>query len=192
MQDRHALLSELEFFLLAGGLLPAGLWVSNVELVAALVTYLRVGWVFKRKGLAGALRMIPAVAAPRPVRAVNSAATVFCARAAAWRLRGLARTVAGRHLCLHESLGLCAALRKLGFPVQVVIGYPLIEPADGAEELHAWPALGPIAVTGPSEAYRLSYVELFRYPKDPTGHASLPPSGHRASHALCGKLLSCC
>ncbi|WP_437502378.1 lasso peptide biosynthesis protein [Sorangium sp. So ce1099] len=184
-EGRRALLGELQRFLLSGEPFPAAAWVRHRELVPALITYLRVGRAFRRKGLSEALQLIPPVA-PRPERATESPATAFCARAAAWRLVGLARTLAGRHLCLHESLGVCAALRKLGFPVQVVIGYPVIELADGDEELHAWPALGNTPLTGRSRSSPLGYLELYRYPEG----AGAQERVRRADAARAGKVVS--
>ena len=143
---------------------PTGLLVRDVELPRATLDYLRIGRVFRTKGLAAALRVIPS-RRPHPVRGGVDAITAFHARDAAWRIMGLARTFGGRHLCLHESLGACAALRGLGFDAQVVIGYPVIELADGSDELHAWPALGPMPLVGRPGGQPLGYVELERYPE---------------------------
>lgn len=140
-------------------------WVKNAELVRALVAYLRAGRAFRRGGLPAALAAVPPEPAHRPARAEVSRTVVFCARSAGWRLLGLARTIAGRHLCLHESLGLCAGLRSLGFPAQVVIGYPVIELPDGKDELHAWTALDAEPINGASIAGPTNYVELVRLPR---------------------------
>lgn len=143
---------------------PAGLPVRDLELPRATLEYLRIGRVFRTKGLAAALRVVPG-RRPDPVRGGNDAITAFHARDAAWRVMGLARTFGGRHLCLHESLGVCAALRGLGFAAQVVIGYPVIELADGGDELHAWPALGSMPLVGRPGGQPLGYVELERFPE---------------------------
>ncbi|GII91853.1 lasso peptide biosynthesis protein [Sinosporangium siamense] len=133
------------------------------ELLPALVQYLRVGRAFRRRGLGAALAALPSPRV-RPGRAEQTPATVFHARDAAWRLTGLGRTFGGRHLCLHESLAICAALRWLGYPVEVVVGYPVIEPANGGEELHAWPVLGDAPLSGRTTSAAGSYIELLRYP----------------------------
>ncbi|MQA86930.1 MAG: hypothetical protein GEV03_20445 [Streptosporangiales bacterium] len=175
---RRAALLELRELLLAGEPIPTDGWVSSMEILPAVRTYLRVGAAFRRKGLPAALELMPPrPPASRPARATPGRAGTLCARSAASRVLGLARTLSGRHLCLHESLALCAALRRLGFPTQVVIGYPVIEPADGSEELHAWPALGDIPVTGPTDSSPVSYMELFRYPADGRPAEGVPSPG---------------
>ncbi|MFI6373743.1 lasso peptide biosynthesis protein [Streptomyces sp. NPDC050546] len=151
---------------LAGVRVPAEVPVRGRELPRAVADYLRVGRAFRTGGLAAALPLLPAVDPGRPRRALRDEATAFCARAAAWQIQGLARTVAGAHLCLHESLGVCAALRGLGFDAEVVIGYPVIEHSDGSEELHAWPALGDLPLVGRGGERPLGYVELLRYPQE--------------------------
>lgn len=143
---------------------PEGLAVRERELPGATLEYLRIGRVFRSEGLAAALRVLP----PRRAHAARGgvdAGTAFHARDAAWRVMGLARTFGGRHLCLHESLGACAALRRLGFAAQVVIGYPVIELADGGDELHAWPALGSMPLVGRPGGQPLGYVEVERFPE---------------------------
>ncbi|HEX6346056.1 lasso peptide biosynthesis protein [Umezawaea sp.] len=134
------------------------------ELISATRAYLRTGRAFRGGGLPAARQSLPPVD-PVPARAGRDATTAFWARDAAWRVMGLARTFGGRHLCLHESLGVCAALRRLGFAVEVVVGYPVIELADGREELHAWPALGDLPLVGRPGERPLGYVELERYPE---------------------------
>ena len=161
-----AMSKELRGLLLAGDDFPTEGWVRDRELLPALITYLRIGRAFRRNGLGSAVELIPAVTTRRSARSAGDESAVFCARSAAWRITGLARTLAGRHLCLHESLALCGALRGLGFSVQVVVGYPVIESADGAEELHAWPALGTSPVSGRGSSRPLNYVELIRYPQE--------------------------
>jgi len=102
------------------------------------------------------------------------AAAAFCARSAASRILGLARSLAGRHLCLHESVAIAAALRRLGFRVEVIVGYPVIEPASGEEELHAWPQFGEFAVIDRLGSAPLNFVELARYPQEGmAAHASV-------------------
>jgi hypothetical protein len=130
--------------------------VRGRELPRAVADYLRVGRAFRTGGLAAALPLLPPVDPRRPRRALRDEATAFCARAAAWQIQGLARTVAGAHLCLHESLA----------DAEVVIGYPVIEHSDGSEELHAWPALGDLPLVGRGGERPLGYVELLRYPQE--------------------------
>jgi len=66
---------------------------------------------------------------------------------------------------MHESLGITAALRRLGFAVETVVGYPVIEPASGVEELHAWPQLGEHTVIDRLGSAPMNFVELARYPQ---------------------------
>jgi hypothetical protein len=155
---------QLRDFLLENEPLPSGAWVGNGELVAAVRTGLRVGRVFERHGLSAAVAALPPVPARRSARGRANRPAIFCARSAGWRLQGLLRTVSGAHRCLHESLALGAGLRSLGFQVQVVIGYPVIERPDGRDELHAWPALGDTPLVGRPDSSRTNYVELARYP----------------------------
>lgn len=162
--SRKNLRGNVRSFLLDGRPIPAGAWVPTHELIPAVATYLRVGRRFRQRGLAAALEIMPAVADRRRGLDPGDAATAFCARAAGARVLGLARTVAGKHLCLHESLALAAALRRLGFAVEVVLGYPVIERATGEEELHAWPQLGEMAITDRLGSSPLNWVELVRYP----------------------------
>ncbi|MCL8015963.1 transglutaminase-like domain-containing protein [Streptomyces sp. AS02] len=140
--------------------------VREAELPAATLACLRMGRTFRTRGLAAALPLLPAtVNGPRERNRCDEI-TAFYAREAAWRVLGLARTLGRRGLCLHESLGVCAALRRLGFPAAVVIGYPVIEVADGTDELHAWPVLGSLPLTGRPGGRPLNYVELQRYPEE--------------------------
>jgi len=155
---------DVREFALGGGMTAPGAWVSTRELLPAVVRYLRVGRRFRRRGLSSALKLVPAARGPRSDLPRN-AQTAFCARSAAARILGLARTFGGRHLCLHESLAITAALRQLGFAAEAVIGYPVIEPASGIEELHAWPQLGEETVTERLGSAPLNFVELARYPK---------------------------
>jgi hypothetical protein len=168
--------NDVREFVLAGGATPAGAWVRHRELLPALVTYLRTGRRFRREGLAAALRLVPP---PRGSRSdiEPDVAAAFCARSAASRILGLARSLAGRHLCLHESVAITAALRRLGFRVQVIVGYPVIEPANGEEELHAWPQLGEFAVIDRLGSAPLNFVELARYPQE--GMAAPTPAMSR-------------
>jgi transglutaminase superfamily protein len=169
---RRRLRSEVREFMLAGQTVAPGVSVRTRELLPAVHTYLRVGRSFRRQGLAAALALIPP---PRGLRSViDGEAAAFCARSAGVRILGIARTVAGRHLCLHESLALTGALRRLGFRVEVVVGYPVIERARGEPELHAWPQLDAIAVTDRLGSAPLSYVEIARYPQP---GAQLPRDG---------------
>jgi len=163
---RRRLRREVWEFVLGGQPVPPGLSVRTRELLPAVVTYLRVGWRFRREGLTAALQLVPQ---PRGVRSAPGRDDVaaFCARCAGVRIFGMARTVAGRHLCLHESLALTAALRRLGFRVEVVVGYPVIELGRAGEELHAWPQLGDIAVTDRLGSAPMSFVEVARYPQPP-------------------------
>lgn len=156
--------SELRHFLLGGVPLAPGAFVRTAELGAALLAAIRMGRVFAARGLAAALAEMPPVSARRPARRDAGLVATFCARSAGWRLQGLLRTVTGWHRCLHEALALTAALRALGFPVEVVIGYPVIERPDNRDELHAWPALGGTPLVGRPESSRPSYLELARYP----------------------------
>jgi hypothetical protein len=147
--------------------------VRNRELLPAVVAYLRTGRRFRRDGLTAALQLVP------PARGSRSAiepdvALAFCARSAGSRILGLARSIAGRHRCLHESVALTAALRRLGFRVRFVIGYPVIESAGGEEELHAWPQLGEFAVIDRLGSAPLNFVELARYPRE--GRAEHAPA----------------
>jgi hypothetical protein len=172
---RRRLRREVREFVLAGERVPPALSVRTRELLPAVLTYLGVGRRFRRDGLAAALQLVPE---PRGVRSVpgNDEVAAFCARSAGVRILGVARTVAGRHLCLHESLALTAALRRLGFCVEVIVGYPVIELVRGGEELHAWPQLGDIAVTDRLGSAPMSFVEVARYPHHPqpqrTRHAA--------------------
>ncbi len=161
---RRRLRQEVRAFALAGEPTPPGAWVRTRELLPAVVTYLRVGRRFRRRGLAAALELVPAASGPRSELSRN-VQTAFCARSAAARILGLARTFGGRHLCLHESLAVTAALRRLGFAAEAVIGYPVIEPASGVEELHAWPQLGEETVTDRLGSAPMNFVELARYPQ---------------------------
>jgi hypothetical protein len=165
-------LNELRDFLLAGHELPSGAWVRNSELLPALRAGLRVGSAFRRQGLSAALGRMP-VRPNSPARCGQDPATISCARSAAARLLGLARTLTGRHWCLHEALAVCGGLRRLGFPVEVVIGYPLLEQPEIGEngqitpepsKLHAWAALGHHPVTGGVDSFTTTYMELLRYP----------------------------
>ena len=133
-------------------------------MLPAVLTYLRVGRCFRRRGLAAALELVPAARGPRS-ELPRDLPTAVCARAAAARILGLGRTFAGRQLCLHESLAVTAALRRLGFAAEAVIGYPVIEPASGVEELHAWPQLGEQTVTDRLGSAPMNFVELARYPQ---------------------------
>ncbi|MCA2211685.1 lasso peptide biosynthesis protein [Jidongwangia harbinensis] len=144
--------------------LTPGAWVRTAELGAALVAAVRIGRVFAASGLAAALAEMPPVSSRKPARRDTGRAAIFCARSAGWRLQGLLRTVTGWHRCLHESLALVAGLRTLGFPVEVVIGYPVIERPDNRDELHAWPALGGTPLVGRPDSSRTNYLELARYP----------------------------
>ncbi|PRX51373.1 transglutaminase superfamily protein [Prauserella shujinwangii] len=165
-ESRRELLGQLRHLMLGDTPVPPSMPVRGRELVAATAAYLRVGRAFRNGGLTTALPLIPPVNTDRPDRHRNTEAAVFCARDAAWRLLGLARTLGGQHLCLHESLGVCAGLRRVGFPADVVIGYPVIEIASGGEELHAWPALGSLPLVGRPGERPLGYVELHRYPEE--------------------------
>ena len=161
---RRSLRREVRAFALGETRTPPGAWVRTHELLPAVVTYLRVGQRFRREGLARALALVPEAKGPR--RELRSdEQTAFCARSAAARILGLARTVGGRHLCLHESVAITAALRRLGFAAETVVGYPVIEPASGVEELHAWPQLGDVTVTDRLGSAPLNFVELVRYPQ---------------------------
>jgi Transglutaminase-like superfamily len=178
-ERRQDIQRQLAQFLLGDEPFPQESWVKNRELLPALIPYARAVSAFRRSGLQAALGVLPAVN-HRAGRSAITTATEFCARAATWRILGLART-AGRRLCLDESLGVCAALRSLGFPIQVVIGYPVIEPPDGKEELHAWPALGEAAlIRWPAPAF----VQLVRYPADRDAARATPsqPGSRRTAH----------
>ena len=161
---RRRLRREVRALALRGDPPPPGTWVRTRELLPAVVTCLRVGRRFRRNGLAAALELVPAATGSRSELPRN-AQTAFCARSAAARILGLARTFAGRHLCLHESLAVTAALRRLGFEAETVVGYPVIEPTGGVEELHAWPQLGEETVTDRLGSAPMNYVELARYPQ---------------------------
>jgi hypothetical protein len=161
---RRLLRREVREFVLAGQAVEPGVSVRTRELLPAILTYLRVGRSFRRDGLAAALARIPQPHGRRSVIGGDEAAA-FCARSAGVRILGIARTVAGRHLCLHESLALTGALRRLGFRVEVVVGYPVIELARGEQELHAWAQLDAIAVTDRLGSAPMSYVEVARYPQ---------------------------
>ena len=121
--------------------------VKNREVFSTVGSCLAVGRAFKRNGLSAALDRLPAEH-KFPSRSNHDLVTVFCARSAATRLLGLTRTLSGQHWCLHEALVVCNGLRKLGFSVQIAIGYPLLEVADAehvgkinheSTQLHAWP-----------------------------------------------------
>lgn len=161
---RRRLRRDVEDFVLAGHYVPHDARVRTSELPAAVVTYLRVGRRFRRDGLLAAVRAIPAPRGPR--HDLDPAIAAICARSAAGRVLGLARTVGGRHLCLHESLAVTASLRRLGFEANAVIGYPVIERADGDEELHAWPQVGDVVVTDRLGVAPLNFVEIVRYPSE--------------------------
>lgn len=157
----------LREFLLADRRIPPGAWVRTAELPRAVLDYLRVGRRFRTQGLLAAVRLLPPVSGRRADLDPDDPATVFCARAAAVRLLGAGRTFGGRHLCLHESLALTAGLRRLGFPVQVVVGYPVIEPRPGENsgaDLHAWPQLGQTPIADRLIGAPRHLVELVRYP----------------------------
>jgi hypothetical protein len=174
---RRRLRREVREFILAGQAVPAGVSVRASELIPAVFTYVRVGRRFRRHGLAAALQLVPEAHGVRSAPGCEEV-EAFCARCAGVRILGMARTIAGRHLCLHESLALTAALRRLGFRVEVVVGYPVIEPAAANEELHAWPQLGDIAVTDRLGSAPLSFVEVARYPQ-PQRLAMTPCDGRR-------------
>ena len=89
-------LNELRDFVLAGYVLPARAWVRNSELLPALRVCLRVGSAFRREGLSMALDRMP-IRPDAPARCGQDPATIFCARSAAARLLGLARTLSGHH-----------------------------------------------------------------------------------------------
>jgi len=161
---RRALRRDVCALALGGDTTPADGWVGTRELLPAVVTYLRVGRCFRRKGLAAAVKLIPAAGGRRSALSLD-VETAFCARSAAARILGLARTFCGRHLCLHESVALTAALRRLGFAAETIIGYPVIELASGTEELHAWPQLGEETVTDRLGSAPMNFVELTRYPQ---------------------------
>jgi hypothetical protein len=161
---RRRLRREVRAFGLGDATPPQGAWVTTRELLPAVVAYLRVGRRFRRRGLAAALELVPSAIGPRSVLP-HTPQTAFCARSAAGRILGLARTFGGRHLCLHESVAITAALRRLGFAVEAVVGYPVIELATGAEELHAWPQLGEETVTDRLGSAPMNFVELARYPR---------------------------
>lgn len=161
---RRRLLAETRDFMLAGRTVPPGGWVATAELLPAVIAYLRTGRRFRRAGLAAAAQLLTPVSGRRSRLDPDDPATVVCARSAATRLRGIARTVAGQRKCLHESLGVAAGLRRLGFPVEVVVGYPVIEAPSGDAELHAWPQLGAATVVDRPGNAPLNYVELVRYP----------------------------
>ncbi|MGH3917245.1 MAG: lasso peptide biosynthesis protein [Pseudonocardiaceae bacterium] len=177
-EGRRALRTELRALMLGDVAVPRSMPVRDWELIPATLIAVRIGRAFRGGGLPAALPLLPQIDGHpqtdrrsqtyrvRALRAQVSEAAVFCARDAAWRLLGLVRTVAGRQLCLHESLSACAGLRRLGFPAEVVIGYPVIEVADGGEELHAWPVLGDSPLTGRPGERPLGYVELTRYPEE--------------------------
>ncbi len=160
---RRSLRRDVRAFAMGGGATPPGAWVTTRELLPAVATYLRVGRRFRRRGLAAALELMPAARGLRSTLPCD-VRTAFCARSAAARILGLARTFGGRHLCLHESLAVTAALRRLGFAAETAVGYPVIESASGVEELHAWPQLGDETVTDRLGAAPLNFVELARYP----------------------------
>jgi hypothetical protein len=165
MLRRRSLRRDVRDFVLAGTPTVPEAWVRTAELLPAVLTYLRVGRRFRRDGLLDAARAIPAARGPRGELHPDLAAAG--ARSAAGRILGLARTLGGRHLCLHESLAITAALRRLGFQAQTIIGYPVIEGADGDEELHAWPQVGEVTVTDRLGSAPLNFVELVRYPHSP-------------------------
>jgi hypothetical protein len=170
--SRRRLRDEVRELALGGDRVPPGAWVRNRELLPAVVTYLRTGRRFRRDGLAAALQLVPPACGSRSA-IEPGVATAFCARSAASRILGIARSLAGRHLCLHESVAITAALRRLGFSVQTIIGYPVIEPAGGEEELHAWPQLGEFTVVDRLGSAPLNFVELIRYPQEgPPARAS--------------------
>lgn len=151
-------------FALGDGVGSPDLWVATAELLPAVATYLRVGRRFRRGGLESALEAMPAARGPRSALRCDEA-TAFSARSAGARILGLARTLGGSHLCLHESLAITAALRRLGFAAETLVGYPVIEAASGIEELHAWPQLGEVTLTDRLGAAPLNFVELVRYPR---------------------------
>lgn len=142
--------------------------VRSAELPAAVRDYLRFGRAFTSGGLPRVLAALPGPNVRKRARGGSGPATVFWARDAAWRAQGLARSLAGRHLCLHEAIGVCAALRGLGFAVDIVIGYPTVESEHTEGELHAWPAIGDEPVIERSSGFEASHVELIRYP-EPAG-----------------------
>jgi hypothetical protein len=173
MRRRHRLRAQAGDFLLGGVALAGGAHVRTVELGPSVVAYLRTGRRFESAGLNAALRAMPALR-ETPRADLEPPLAAFCARSAAGRILGITRTLAGRQLCLHESVGMTAALRRLGFDAQVVIGYPVIEPAGGEEELHAWSQLGDVTVTDRLGSAPLNFVELMRYPGDPNPTAPEP------------------
>lgn len=173
--SRRRLRREVRDFVLAGATPLPGAEVRNRELLPAVIAYLRAGRAFERHGLATALGAVPVPCGWRSELELD-AATAFCARCAASRVLGIARTIAGRHLCLHESVAVTAALRRLGFRAEVVIGYPVIEATRGEEELHAWPQLGDYAVTERLGSAPMSFVELMRVPHG-RGPAAAAPAG---------------
>jgi Transglutaminase-like superfamily len=163
-ERRRDIQGHLRDFLLSGSPLRPEVWVGTRELVPALIPAVRMGRLFESRGLSAALAAMPPVSSHRPARGAADTQTIFSARSAGWRLQGLLRTVTGSHRCLHESLAICAGLRRLGFPAQVVIGYPVLELPDGRDELHAWPVLGPTPLVGRPDSSRTNYLELSRYP----------------------------
>lgn len=166
-QRRHEAREAVRDFLVAGHPCAPGAWVRNAELPRAVARYLRAHWRFRRGGLDEAAPLLQQVTGPRVRREADDPAIVFCARGAAVRLLGLGRTLVGRQPCLQESLALTAGLRGLGFPVQVVVGYPIVEPRSGENfgvELHAWPQLGGTAIADRLVGAPLHLVEIARYP----------------------------
>jgi len=161
---RCRLRRDVRSFALGKGVVSPDAWVGTRELLPAVIMYLRVGRRFRRKGLVAALELVPTARGPRSALA-RDVQTAFCARSAAARILGLARTLGGRHLCLHEAVAITAALRRLGFEAEAVIGYPVIELASGVEELHAWPQLGEETVTERLGSAPMNFVELVRYPQ---------------------------
>lgn len=86
----------------------------------------------------------------------------FLARELAWEARAVIRTAFGRRLCLAESIGVATALRRTGFPAEIVIGYATSVIAAGSP-VHAWVTVGD-AVVSDEDGVRHGFSEIVRYP----------------------------
>lgn len=164
-ESRWQLRNRLMESVLDGTEIVPGTHATNSEVMRAAFVYLKVGRAFRTGGLPKALPLVPETTTHSLRNSRSDLAVMFAARAAAWKIQGIARTLGGAFLCLHESLGITAALRTIGFDAEVVIGYPIIEHSNGSDELHAWPALGDMPLIGRAGERPLAYVELTRYPE---------------------------
>ncbi|WP_158884788.1 lasso peptide biosynthesis protein [Amycolatopsis anabasis] len=140
-------------------------------LLAAHSAALRVARAFDRSGLAGALGAMDRITAHREARralaALPAEMRTFLAQEVVWQTRGLVRTFYGERLCLFEALATTAALRALGLPAAVIVGYAT---GSGARRtpVHAWAALDGIPVTDSGYVWQ-RYTEITRYPHERKG-----------------------